>query len=551
MQVGLTVFAKSDGPLTKRISLAENGSLTSDSSACIMAHGTARRFEFCGALQFAALIEQLPSHEAIALGALRRDLPDRVDVVTKRKLSGALRPDIIARTADYLTYEAGRPALALIDHDTKAMPPGVRARIDALGGLWPALISSCPALTSVARIERRSTSAGLYRTDTGAELPGSGGRHVFIFVRDGTDCERFLKTLHLRCWLAGFGWMMTGAGGQLLERSIVDRVVGSPERLVFEGPPILDPPLAQDQASRCPKAIEGPALDTIAACPPLDSLEQAKIRELRAKETIRLSQHARKARGVFITSHVPRLSERTGLAEVEARRLIERQCDGILLPGLALPFDDEELAGATVADVLADPGRFEGETLADPLEGIEYGTGKAKVLLRADGTPWINSFAHGRTIYELRFDYRVAAAAIEKAPKIDADDLFVRYALAGDLDEGEIEALRNLAYSRSGTGKRALDHKLKDGRKGAARARAQQERDRRMAERQDPRPEIPVPKSDAEWLPPMGVINAVLGTSRAPEPPMRNANKVVAQSRSQNVPSLHFLTNLEANDDDE
>ena len=60
-----------------------------------------------------------------------------------------------------------------------------------------------------------------------------------------------------------------------------------------------------------------------------------------------------------------------------------------------------------------------------------------------------------------------------------------------------------------------------------------------------------MPKSDAEWLPPMGVINAVLGTSRAPEPPMRNANKVVAQSRSQNVPSLHFLTNLEANDDDE
>lgn len=59
--------------------------------------------------------------------------------------------------------------------------------------------------------------------------------HVFILVQDGRDCERFLKTLHLRCWLAGFGWMMVGAGGQLLERSIVDRVVGSPERLGFEG----------------------------------------------------------------------------------------------------------------------------------------------------------------------------------------------------------------------------------------------------------------------------------------------------------------------------
>ena len=56
-----------------------------------------------------------------------------------------------------------------------------------------------------------------------------------------------LKALHARCWLAGFGWMMVGAGGQLLERSIVDRVVGAPERLIFEGPPLVVPPLEQDR----------------------------------------------------------------------------------------------------------------------------------------------------------------------------------------------------------------------------------------------------------------------------------------------------------------
>ena len=58
---------------------------------------------------------------------------------------------------------------------------------------------------------------------------------LFLGVQDGADVERFLKTLHARCWLAGLGWLMVGAGGQLLERSIVDRVVGTPERLVFEG----------------------------------------------------------------------------------------------------------------------------------------------------------------------------------------------------------------------------------------------------------------------------------------------------------------------------
>jgi hypothetical protein len=53
--------------------------------------------------------------------------------------------------------------------------------------------------------------------------------------------------------------------------------------------------------------------------------------------------------------------------------------------------------------------------LADRVEGIEYGTGKAKVLLWADGRPWINSFARGRNVYELQYDYRSAQAALNTA----------------------------------------------------------------------------------------------------------------------------------------
>ena len=96
-----------------------------------------------------------------------------------------------------------------------------------------------PDLANIARVSRRSTSAGLYRADTGEQLSGSDGIHVYVAVRDCADIERFLRVLHERCWLAGFGWYMVGAGGQLLDRSIVDRMVGAPERLVFEGGPIL------------------------------------------------------------------------------------------------------------------------------------------------------------------------------------------------------------------------------------------------------------------------------------------------------------------------
>jgi hypothetical protein len=128
------------------------------------------------------------------------------------------------------------------------------------------------------------------------QLPGSDGVHVYIAVKDGTDIVRFLQTLHARCWLAGFGWLMVGAGGQLLERSIVDRMVGAPERLIFEGGPLLDPPLQQDKKSRRPVAVEGDALDTLAACPPLTIVEISRLRQLKAKWSQQLASESAKAR---------------------------------------------------------------------------------------------------------------------------------------------------------------------------------------------------------------------------------------------------------------
>ena len=207
-----------------------------------MSRGSARRERFDNLGAFAGHIASLDSNEAIALGALRAGLPDQVQIATKQaleKLNGAAGPEMIARTGDHIAYEAGRPALVLVDIDTKGMPATVAARIKDLGGFWQALASVVPELADTGRVVRKSTTTGITRADTGEALPGSNGRHIFLLARDGGDAERFLRTLHDRCWLAGFGWMMVGAGGQLLERSIVDRMVFAPERLVFEGAPVL------------------------------------------------------------------------------------------------------------------------------------------------------------------------------------------------------------------------------------------------------------------------------------------------------------------------
>src|SRR6516162_11077608 len=250
-----------------------------------MEHGTAERVSVADVDALGALIEGLEPSQAIALGTLRPDLPDRVEITTKRKLiNGVARPDLIARTGDNIIYHGGQPAFALLDYDSKGMPTAVAAELERVGGFWAALRTVLPALGAAARVTRRSTSAGLSRADTGEALPGSDGMHVYVEVKDGADNERFLRALHDRCWLAGFGWMMVSTSGALLERSIVDRMVGGAERLVFEGGPVLVPPLQQDRESRRPIAIDGRVLDTVAVCPLLSIIDQARLNELKAKE---------------------------------------------------------------------------------------------------------------------------------------------------------------------------------------------------------------------------------------------------------------------------
>jgi hypothetical protein len=545
----LVKFTKMGGPLTKKIYLSPDGTLVSDGSACVMTHGMAERVKIAGIDELAALIGSLHPSQAIALGALRTDLPDRVEVTTKKRLvNGVARPDVIARTGANIVYHG--PAFALLDFDTKGMPVGVAAELQRLGGFWGALLTVLPALGDVARVMRRSTSAGLSRADTGEPLPGSDGMHVYVAAKDG-DSERFLRALHDRCWLAGLGWMMVSTSGALLERSIIDRTVGGPERLVFEGGPVLVPPLQQDKESRRPIAVEGVALDTVAACPPLTVVETARLDELKAKESHRLAPEVAKAKAAFIERQAKKLAERTGIPEHAAKHIVLRQCDGVLRPDIELPFDDPEFAGCTVADVLADPDRFVDQTLADPLEGVDYGPCKAKIMRRADGTPWIHSFAHGRTTYALKHDATSVRKAMEKAAKDEVVATFALLAACADIDAVELEELRQQAKKLSGARLPVIDDALKSAKQQRAAQNAEAARARQAARRQDPRPYIRSPFPDEPWLPQMDVLNEVIGGVISAKPPSRDIDGDAMWVRKLPVPDMHVFTDANQEGDDE
>jgi hypothetical protein len=169
--------------------------------------------------------------------------------------------------------------------------------------------------------------------------------------------------------------------------------------LIFEGAPIIEPPLVQ--AAREAVVHDGAILDT-SLCTPLDEREQAELQKLIAEEEQRLLPERQAARSAWSLKHIERLIGR-GIPESDARSQVDRWIDHSELTGaFELPFDKNDLVGTTVADVLADPDRFINETMADPLEGLPYGRGKAILFRRPDGSLFINSFAHGGMVYELK-----------------------------------------------------------------------------------------------------------------------------------------------------
>lgn len=304
---------------------------------------------------------------------------------------------------------------------------------------------------------------------------------------------------------------------------------------MFEGAPLVAAPLVQSIEARRPLVTDGEALDTVAACPPLSLLEKARLAELRAREAHRLVADCAAARASFIRAHSERLAKRAGISVEAAAKIVARQCDGVLLPDIALEFDDQQLAGATVADVLADPERFEGATLADPLEGITYGACKAKVMVRSDGTPWIHSFAHGRTIYELKRDARAALAVVEQVPVAEVAATAVKLAATADLNAAEVEQLRDLVAKRSGIGKREVNKMFAEAQKEHTRQRIEDARKQRAAERRDARPAVDVPAADAPWLPQAAVVEDALSQSPDTHPPMRDIDAYATETSLRRV----------------
>jgi putative DNA primase/helicase len=458
----ITVVGNDDGVLCKRLELVDGKVVKYP--AAHLTRGTGRRVIMPetgpgGAAQrLGDVIDELCAHEALVLGTVVST--DRNDV--RIVLDG--REDVmagsVARTRNHFAYQPGHPAWFLLDFDRGQMPPEVGARLGALRGFVEALSRVAPCVADLATVWRASTTAGICRVDNVEEFP-AGGEHLFAIAANGSEIPAINEALHLRLWLAGMGWIALSRAGSLLVRSLVDTAVGSPERLVFEAPPILGPGLEQDADRRRPVWREGRMVQLADVV--LSAAERTEAERLIDEAKLQIKPHAERVHRAWAKEKIDEMAER-GVSEEEARRTVLALAERRILRPAAIPEFDEHGIVA-VGKVLLDPGRFDHATLADPIEGRQYGLGKAKIFHNRDtGATIISSFAHGGCVYFLRHDLDTILeklSAIPSGQEHRAADIVLDLIEQADLEPHQRETVLRRAAKVSGCSKKSLEQSLR------------------------------------------------------------------------------------------
>lgn len=405
----LTVFQSSDKPLNKTITL-KDGELRKASNGQF----TAGRVDVvkCDGLQaFAELLRAGHKHVAFSLGRPCTDgrFIDSAEIVTSAELSEKQTPGCISRTKSHFAFSEEEPGLFMFDVDGSDKTPEE---------VWGCLCNVDPQLAFAEHLIVHSSSSYVYEESSGALLSPSSGYHIYCLVKNTADVPRYGEVFAKRSWLCGYGRIEVSRAGSFLIRQLMDACIYSPERLIFEAPVNLGSGLAQKKPAivfRSGGVLDSSKLrdlntDEFAEYQRLVDLAKEHQRSL--AETVKSTWLHEKGQEIAIKTGM-HLSAATGVA----REFLETNS---LSGDCILQFD--RFGDVLVEEVVANPEKFDNETLADPLES-EYNGGRniAKFYWN-NGRPAIHSHAHGGRVFQISTSIADAdlLAAAAKAVKDDA-----------------------------------------------------------------------------------------------------------------------------------
>ena len=388
-RIPLTVIRNSEGWATKRFSLNADGSLRKKSHAQIW-EGTATHHEVDGVQGLIDLADSLEPEEAFLFGLAD---PELCRISTQKALKNGLK-NAISRDREHFTFREGEPGFLMLDHDPR---PGHRRyaaeELDAI------LCEHTEGFADAERAWRPSATSFLYREEDGAELVGVGGWRCYLGVDNAAAIPGIGAAIYQKLWLAGYGYISISASGQRLDKCLFDASVWQAERIDFAATPVLGPGIVRREPEA--KVIE-------ASNPTLASERFMNTPELREWRKSSPELKAAKAAAKPEAEAVREKFVKAKLAKLKESGAPIKNAEAVYMAAVAQNelYGDFQLmtpAGkvVTVAEVLAEPERFNEARFADPLEP-DYASDNriAYVNLRAE-KPYLYSHMHGGMLYRL------------------------------------------------------------------------------------------------------------------------------------------------------
>ena len=409
LTVTFSKFTKAGEVLTKILTRTE-GKITSDASQCFMSSGTAKKVTL-ELSQLPSFLSELNYNQAISLGVVGDDQLNHHCLSSKKYESlGYSYPSFIDETGAYATRsldsisESSGSSLIMFDYD----PVDGEEKTLTCEEFLEQLSTVLPEIKHTSYVRTFSTSSSLYSKETEECVVPANGFHIYMVMQDGRDLKRFGKDVLKRLMLAGLGSVKVNKRGALLKRSPVDVMVFSPERLVFEAGALIS--TAEDfyQDLPTPEFHQGT----------LDVLDTKKLLPLSVEEEVEyhtvweeLTQHPDilALQNLHRENHLDKMQDtakKEGVCfdRAAALRNLISATDSLLLPlDHTIKFDEGQ--EATVAQLLANPEKYDGLGCLDPIEEFK-GAGKARFYANINditgiSNPKIHSFVGGCQVYSL------------------------------------------------------------------------------------------------------------------------------------------------------
>ena len=375
----ITTFTSGSGAVVKRFFMV--GDKVETTASAQIYKGQTRSVRADNPEELKELLDGLGANEAVGLGIL-----ETINQTFPLGTKDALQAGTVSRSLEFLSHNKGA-GWGMLDIDTKDLPQCVYANLTG-DDIVADIFRLVPELEETAHLIRPSSSAGIMKPD--GTTRKATGNHIFIRLEYAPNLPQLLQVMFDRCWSAGLGFIKISKAGYMLERSPIDLAVAGAERLIFEAPPIVQPPLVRVRPSD--RLKHGGSLSDLARPDP------RLIAELKRQARDKLKPAAAKMAQQFEVEQIDKIRSQTKVSKTEARRIFRQRMRGSELSDYDV-LETSTGAFERVGDFLDRVTGVHG--MPCPIEGSDYGPSNAAFYPAGPYSPEprIISYAHGVKTY--------------------------------------------------------------------------------------------------------------------------------------------------------